>query len=70
MNSLEDYDDGFPVEAVFYDVKDQEVKEIEIPEKVWNNTLKTFENNDNVNPNVVFKYMSKQKDSKTKKIFT
>lgn len=48
-----------PFKALFYDPKDQNVKQITVTEKALDNTLKTFADTNNVSRNVVFKYMSK-----------
>jgi len=60
---LEDLD-TFPFEAVFLDIKDNTLKQMTITEQAWNNTLKTFEGNDNISRNVIFKHLSKNDTTK------
>lgn len=59
MNELSDYDGGFPAKFYFHDIEEEELKLMKVTEEAWNNTLKTFEDNDNVSRGVVNKYMSK-----------
>jgi hypothetical protein len=68
MNTLSDYEGGFPTTFYFYDIKTEKLKKIEVTEQAWNNTLKTFEDNDNISRGVIFKYMSKQDTVKTTEV--
>jgi len=66
---LKDLDkEGFPFEAVFLDIKDDTLKQITVTENAWNTTLKTFEDNDNISRNVIFKHLSKNDSVKTQPI--
>jgi len=65
---LEDFEGGFPAEFYFFDIKEQTLKKIIIPKEAWHNTLKTFEDNDNVSHGVIFKYMSKHDTVKTQEV--
>jgi hypothetical protein len=65
---LKDYDGGFPAEFYFFDIEDDNLKKMKVTEEAWNNTLKTFEDNDNINRNVVIKYMSKHETVQTQKV--
>lgn len=67
-NKLSDYDNGFPATFYYYDIKDEKLKTMEVTEKAWNNTLKTFEDNDNITRGVVFKYLSKHDTVKTQEV--
>lgn len=66
---LENYDGEFPVDMVFYDVQDGEVKEMQVTEQAWNHTLKTFEGQTNVSDNVVMKHLSTHDTVKPKPYF-
>lgn len=68
MNTLSDYENGFPTTFYFYDIQDGELKEMEVTEEAWNDTLKTFKDNNNVSRNVIIKYMSKHETVQTKKV--
>jgi len=68
MNELSDYEGGFPAEFYFYDIQDQKLKLMTVTEQAWNNTLKTFEDNNKVSPNVVIKYMSKHDTVQTTEV--
>lgn len=66
---LEDYDGDFPFTVVFHDIQDNKVKEMEVSEEAWNDTLKTFGDNDNVTRSVIYKYMSKHDSVTTEPYF-
>jgi len=68
MNKLSDYNGTFPAVFYFYDIEDEKLKKMGVPETVWNTTLKTFEGNNNVKPNVIFKYMSKHDNVETEEV--
>jgi len=68
MNQLSDYDGTFPAVFYFYDIEDEKLKKMGVPETVWNDTLKTFEGNNNIKPNVIFKYMSKHDNVETEEV--
>lgn len=66
--TLKDYNGGFPAEFIFYDIKDEKLKQMTVTKQAWNNTLKTFEDKNNISRGVIFKYMSKQDTVTTKKV--
>lgn len=66
--NLGTYSGEFPATFYFHDIKDDTLKQMEVTEEAWNHTLKTFEDNDNISPGVVIKYMSKHETVETKEV--